>query len=194
MLKGYDISHWQNVIPDEDYDFLICKATEGKSYKDKSFKKHLENARKRGINLLGAYHFAKTNNDPEDDARNFYNAIKDVPELRKSLLLALDLEGIDIKRKNAYEWARKWLDLVYAETGIRPLIYVSGSFTKYLKPILDGNYGLWVAHYKVSVPRTGVYKTYALWQYTSQPYDKDYFNGSISQYLAYCKSDKGGLK
>ena len=34
---------------------------------------------------------------------------------------------------------------------------------------------MWVAHYKASTPTTGVYPTYAIWQYTSTPIDLDYF-------------------
>lgn len=187
MLKGYDVSHWQTKIPAGQYDFLICKASEGKTTKDKAFKKHLESARAKGIDLLGAYHYARTNNTPEEDAKNFLNAIKDVPELRTNLLLALDLEGIDLKRKGSIEWAKKWMDIVYENTGIKPVIYIQGSYTKKIKLLKDADYGLWVAHWNVSHPATGVYPAWALWQYKASGYDFDYFNGNRIQYLKYCK-------
>lgn len=190
-LKGIDVSHWN---PDNriqsDIDFCICKASEGASYGDSSFYSKLDRCKAKGIDLVGAYHYAKTNNLPDTDAVNFLRRIADRPELGNNMLLALDLEGEDIKRPNAYQWARRWLDLVYQETGIRALLYISASYTKNCKEIVEGNYGLWVAHWGVKQPKYSAWNFYTVWQNAVEDnLDRDIFNGTKEQYLKYCRRE-----
>lgn len=192
MIKGIDISHWQKNVPKlTECDFVICKASEGATHTDVLFNKHLDECKKRNIAVVGAYHYAKTYNDPVADAYNFYTAIKDRSELGVNMVLALDIEGEDIRREGWLQWCEKWLDTVYKYTSIRPLIYISASYCKYLQPILNKNYGLWVAHWGAIKPTTGVYPIWAIWQYTNKlngaNLDGNYFNGGIDQLLKYCK-------
>ena len=43
MLKGLDLSTWQSVgTGDGDYDFIICKATEGVGYTDPKCDQHYQ--------------------------------------------------------------------------------------------------------------------------------------------------------
>lgn len=203
MLHGADVSLWQTSTPTaEQFDFLIVKASEGKTIKDKRFRQHMDAFSKSGGQLFGAYHYAITGNKPEDDAKNFLSVVKTRKELGQSMILALDLEGKDLTQykpidgcATAYDWARKWLDIVYEATGIKPVLYISASYTKHCKKILDGDYGLWVAHWNVHSPSTGVYPFYALWQTgIKSNLDRDVFNGSRTQYLKYCKSNKEVVK
>lgn len=188
MLKGIDISHYQkSTVITPVYDFVICKASEGVTIKDKSFLAHIKKCKENKIDLVGAYHFAKTNTDVKKNAENFINAISDCEQLGKSMLLVLDLEADDMKRPNAIKWALEWLQLVETATGVKPLIYCSASDCGKLKPLLQNNNGLWVAHWNVKKPKTGVYPLWALWQYKVDTIDHDYFNGSRTQYLKYCE-------
>ena len=92
-------------------------------------------------------------------------------------------------------WAKGWLDYIYKQTGVKPLIYCSAWYTNKLAPIRDADYGLWVAHYTgMPKPNIGVYPFWAFWQYaspehnsTGQPCvcDYDYFNGSEAALRAY---------
>lgn len=191
-LIGCDVSHWQqNNRITADFDFIICKASEGASCGDKTFYQKLDRCAAVGVDLVGAYHYARTTNTPETDAVNFLRRIQARPELGKNMLLALDLEAEDLKRAGSITWARKWLDLVYAETGIKPLLYISASHTKDCQLIADGDYGLWVAHWGVKKPTVNAWKFWAVWQYAVQDnLDRDYFAGTKEQYLKYCKSDK----
>ena len=189
MLKGLDVSLWQaNNTINALYDFAIVKASEGYNIKDRSFNNHLDRAKYVGMELVGAYHYARTHEDVTQNAANFLDVITKREELGKNMLLALDLEGEDINRPGAWDWARSWLDIVYNATGIRPVLYISGSYTPKGKKILDGNYGLWVAHWGVNKPKTGVWPFWAVWQYSNSNgrLDLDYFNGTKEQYLKYC--------
>lgn len=189
QLKGIDVSHWNpNNKIQSGIDFVICKASEGQSYGDNSFFTKLDRCKEQGIDLVGAYHYAKTNNPANNDAVNFLRRIYQRDELGKNMLLALDLEGEDIKRPNAYQWAKEWMDIVYDETGIRPLLYISASYTKNCKEIAEANYGLWVAHWGVKTPKFTSWDFYAVWQNKVEDnLDRDIFNGNKEQYLKYCR-------
>ena len=60
MLKGIDISKWQDGINLEaiETDFVICKATEGVGYTDKTCDGYYQKAKSLG-KKLGVYHFAR---------------------------------------------------------------------------------------------------------------------------------------
>lgn len=187
MLYGYDVSHWNTHTPN-DMDFLIVKASEGETYHDPAFNRHLNAVRMHQIDLVGAYHYAKTNTDVEKNVDNFIKAISSRPEFKKSMILALDIEGEDIRRQNAWEWVLKWCQLVYERTKIRPVVYTSASYTSKMKSLYDNNFGLWVAHWGVNKPSIKVYPFYTLWQYSNGngKLDADVFNGTREQYLKYC--------
>lgn len=190
-LKGCDVSLWQDPsIITNEFDFVIAKASEGLHIKDKKFNAHLDRAKSLGINLVGSYHYARTLNPVEKDAANFLDAIAGREELGKTMLLALDIEGADASRPNCWQWARKWCDIVYNKTGVRPLVYTSASNIKHMKPLLDGNYGLWVAHWNASKPSISIYPFWAVWQYKvdrARNLDLDYFNGNAVTYKKYCE-------
>lgn len=186
MLKGYDVSHWNITFPVGD--FLIAKASEGETYHDRLFIKHLAKAKTQGVELFGAYHFAKTKTDATKNALNFIRAIEYNENLGKSLLLILDIEGAEATRSSSVAWALKWCEVVENITGVKPIIYTSSSLTSRFKALADKGFGLWVAHYtKAKKPTFNHWKFWALWQFTSKPIDTNYFNGTKEQYLKYCK-------
>lgn len=194
MLKGIDISHWQDPknIAYKDYDFIIMKASEGINFRDSKMQAHLTNVKKAN-KLYGFYHYARPeyNADAKKEANYFVSTLNknDIG----NCLLCLDWEGTALKYPIA--WAKLWLDTVYQKTGVRPLIYVQESEIKRrdYSSIAKANYGLWVAKWSTNEPSTGAWSFYALWQYQGSPLDKDYFNGSAEQFKKYCKSNTQGL-
>lgn len=178
MLKGIDISKWQSVgTGDGAYDFVICKATEGNGYTDPSCDKHYQRA-KAQEKLLGVYHFARPDlgNTAEAEAEWFVSQIKGYIG---EAILVLDWE-VQTWR---VDWAKAFLDKVYALTGIKPLIYMSASVVNGndWSAVVKGDYGLWIAGYpaKYNVKNpplpteadmpygTGAWKFWAIWQYSS---------------------------
>lgn len=190
MLYGCDLSHWNrtNDIKFDEQDFVILKATEGRSYKDKYTPKFYTDYTGNDYNnpspdkLYGFYHYARPeNNKPEIEANLFLKTIE--PHIG-NCMMALDVEGVAL---NYISWAEQWLDIIARETKIKPLIYIQGSATHKLQSIYEKGYGLWVAHYTKKKPNKGVYPFYAMWQYTSTPFDKDKFNGTAEQFKLYCR-------
>lgn len=199
-MKGCDISHYQTkainsgIINLGDYDFVILKATEGKTYKDKDMPKLLEKVK---TDLIGFYHFAR----PEkygwkEEADNFIKAVK--PYINNGAILALDWEDKAVKLpvSQGVEWALNWLRYVEQQTGIKPMIYCSEWYCKNLKRIYENGNGLWIARYpgmnfvnSGKKPSTGVYPFFAMWQYNdkdgNKEIDVDFFNGKRKQFEAY---------
>lgn len=204
-MNGIDISKWQNglKLSKIKFDFVIIKATEGKTYKDPNFLDFT----KQALDLnkpIGFYHFARPDNNPnpKDEAQNFYNTVKDY--VGKGILV-LDWES---SKKNDTKWAKEWLDEVYRLTGVKPLIYMSESVVNSYnwQDVANADYGLWVARYRDynpdynydmtnagKKPSVKWWKFYALWQWTSSGrldgyngnLDCDVFYGDVKAWNAY---------
>ena len=192
MLKGIDISHHNKyqIFPKNGkpqlvlskHDFVIMKATEGKTYVDPCLDDYLQQL--APDQLYGFYHFARPErNRAKDEAKHFCDTIGRYGE---SAILVLDWEAQAVSQP--IEWALEWCKEVEKIYGKKPLIYCSSWYTKKCKPLLENNNGLWVAHYtNKKQPTVYTYPTFALWQYSSEPYDKDVFNGARKQWLKYAE-------
>lgn len=177
MLKGIDVSNHQRGmdLSKVDCDFVIIKATEGKSYVDPSCDTFFQQALSLG-KKLGVYHFANnSDNTPEQEADWFINNTKGY--IGKAIPV-LDWED---NVKSDVAWALKWLQLVEKAYGCKPLIYMSESTVNSYdwSSVANANYGLWVAKYRdknadynydMSMagrnPAVNYWKFYALWQWT----------------------------
>ena len=183
MLNGCDISKWQGQDFDvTKEDFVIVKATEGRTYTDPYFHQNI----KKSLNankLIGAYHYARPeNNTPQEEAKNFVYEVKDYIG---KCLLALDWEGVALSYP--IDWAVEWLKEVERLTGVKPLIYCSASYVAKCSKVADNGNGIWVAKWSETAPKVKpTFSVMALWQYTSNPYDKDKFFGDASTWQKYC--------
>ena len=193
MLNGLDLSHhnknMKNLADINKYDFVIIKASEGKSYKDPFCKKWLNYMTAKS--LKGFYHFARpeNGNKPEDEARNFLEAIKGI---KKPFIIALDVEAGALNYKALDSWCLRWLETVYKATNIKPLIYCSESETSRFKLCAKWSAGLWVAKWGKNKPKSiKPWDIWAFWQYTNSGVcsavrvDLNYFNGNREQFLKY---------
>lgn len=182
-LYGCDISHHNKYsIPNfNEQDFVIMKATEGISFVDPMLESYIDKLKKD--QLYGFYHYARPErNRAKDEARHFIHTLQNDGE---NAMLVLDWEGNALRQP--IEWALDWCNEVEKYYGKKPLIYCSSAYTKRIQLLLDNNIGLWVAHYtKNKQPTVYTYPFYAMWQYTSRPYDKDVFNGTRKQFESYC--------
>lgn len=206
-MNGIDISEYQRNINLSlvACDFVIVKATEGKTYSDPFFFQHINNAKRLG-KLLGFYHFARPeNNNPHDEVMNFLNSVKGY--IGEGIPF-LDWESL---KKDNTAWAKAWLDEFTSLTGVKPIIYMSESVTKtYDWSRVAPTYKLWIARYrdyepdynydmsnagKSPVPK--YWDSYVMWQWTSSGrldgyggnLDCDLFYGDRAEWLKLCEKD-----
>lgn len=201
QLIGIDVSHHNSKMADmrdiNALDFVIMKASEGRSYRDRSLPVWLAHL---GDNKLkGFYHFcrAELGNSPIDEAQNFLGAVEYA--IDGQALIALDIEAGALRVKNIDEWALVWCEYVYNQTGIKPLIYCSEAETKRFKKCAQWGCGLWVAKWSNNKPKDiKPFKLWAIWQDSSSYLisrvrcDHDIFNGTREQYLKYCEDLRDG--
>lgn len=196
-IKGCDISRYQGRIAfdkvrKDGIEFAIQKCTQGVDYIDPTYQTNKNGARNNGV-LFGSYHFAN-GGDPIKEAQWF---VKCVGDIREGELLALDWE---INHANPITWCKKFLDEVSRLVGFKPLLYTNSArlYAHDWSPIINSNYGLWVANYGLNIcttlgrePKIGGWQFYALWQYCSRG-SVDGIAGNVD--MNYTKMDISTLK
>lgn len=203
-IRGIDVSYYQGNIDwkevskpaeeaEKNIQFVFIKATEGVLIKDRKFNKNWKGSKEHGI-TRGAYHFYRPSKDPEKQAKHF---IRNVKIQKGDLAPVLDIE-VD-GGKSATELRaglKKWIKLVEAHYGIKPIIYSNAQFYHdYLEGHFD-NYPIWVAHYHVKkVKMRNKNRKWHFWQLTDRGkfrginHDVDFnvFHGSESDFKKLCK-------
>ncbi|HJP88977.1 MAG TPA: glycoside hydrolase family 25 protein [Candidatus Limnocylindrales bacterium] len=198
-LNGIDISHWQGAVDfskvkGAGYKFVIAKTSEGIGYTDANWSKYKSGAQAQGLAVTG-YHFARPDGNPtkpKEEADWYVSQLKLQPGM---LIPALDLErGGGLTPTALTNWVQAWLDEVYLQTGVRPMIYTSPYFWRTnlndTRKFADQGYNVvWVAHWGVSKPTVPGSnwggKGWTFWQYGGGPVpgisgnvDLDYYNGT----------------
>jgi LysM repeat protein len=187
-----------------DYDFAICKLTDGTGYayvQDGIDKANRILARGK---LLGLYHYAE-NNSAVAEADYFLS--KFAPFVGRAIPV-LDWEANALQ--NGREWVRTWVRRIKDKIGVIPLVYASGSPAKTYN--LEGlsaeeNFGIWVAAYpdnNYGGYRPGITQSYvknpAIYQYTSHGrlpgynsnLDLDIFYGDAAAWGKYANPSGAG--
>lgn len=177
ILKGIDISSHQEGINIKDVpaDFVIVKATEGKSYVSPTFKAQYL-AAKAANRLLGVYHFARPdNNGPVEEASFFLETVKSVGAIGEAILV-LDWE---VPPLDDIPWVKSFCDYIVEKVGVTPFIYMSQGLTNENNwARVSADYPLWVAYWpsnpheqRPSVTWAG---NWSIWQWTDEFYSSGY--------------------
>lgn len=169
-MNGIDISNWQNGINLDavPYDFIIAKATQGKTYVSPDCARQVEQARARG-KLFGVYHYID-GSGAIGEADFFIDNIKNwVGEG----MLCLDWESNQNSAWGNEDYLRQVAQRVIDRTRIPPVIYVQQSRMAQVKPIADAlNCALWIAQY-ANMNATG---------YQDAPWNEGAYSCAIRQY------------
>ena len=210
-MNGIDISNHQlnmnlsDVIKATKTDFVIVKATEGITFVDGLCDKFYQTAKELG-KQLGFYHFARPEKNTAKAEAKFF--LEHTKGYYGEAIPVLDWES---SGKSNVAWAKEWLDIIYKETGVKPVIYMSESVVNAYnwKSVADAGYGLWVAKYKDynidrnydmstcgKKPSVKWWSFYMMWQWTSVGrltgyngnLDCDIFYGSVKQWQEYVKT------
>ncbi|MGX7025134.1 glycoside hydrolase family 25 protein [Vagococcus hydrophili] len=181
MLTVIDISNHQRGLDLNSLsaDAFIFKLTEGNYFKDDTAEEFIQQARALG-KPFGLYHFL--DQSPVEEQANFF--LSYVTPYLGECLLVLDYE--DYGRQGA-DQAKLFLDIIYQKTQVKPLIYMneSDANAEDWSQVIAGDYGLWIAKYSSNLPELTQWLDYAMWQYTSSPYDTSYFYGDLHAFNKY---------
>jgi len=143
-LNGIDIASYQAGIDFSkmSLDFVFIKTTEGTSYLNPDAKAQFESAKQNKL-LTGCYHFA-TSQEPIEQAKYFVKQSQTY--INEGAVPVLDYEADGLKLGPS--GAKKFMDYVYKETGVRCMIYMSKDVcsSQDWKDVAP-DYKLWVAQY-----------------------------------------------
>jgi len=196
-IQGIDVSHWQGAINwgevrDAGYTFAFVKATEGTSFIDSDFETNMNSGRSAGM-LMGAYHFARPDQNAATDEANHFVA-EAIDYLGDGYLIpALDVErGADLGDEALSNWINEWMNTVESETGVEPILYINSNYASNHLDSSVTSRDLWIAHWTYdpeASPNTGIWDDWAFWQYSNQSavpgisgnVDLDKFNGIESE-------------
>lgn len=168
-----DISHYEVIDAQGFKDALsdgiwgvICKATQGTSYKDDKFDRFMINAKAAGL-LAGAYHFA-TGDDPIKQVDHFLDVVKPGTDT----LLALDFERNPNGNTMSIKQAVTFLREIEGRLGRKAVIYSGNDLKEQLGDLTSTDrayicsHRLWLAQY-TSKPKLPIgFLAYWIWQYT----------------------------
>ena len=124
------------------FDTVIIKCSEGLTGVDSMYIDNQKAIRNKRLKC-GYYHFAD-GNDAKKEAQHFLKNI----ELQEGEFLCLDYE---IKLKDPVTWCKTFLDFVYDNTGVKPLIYMNYATEKQFDwTNVKRHYQLWLADYGIN--------------------------------------------
>ncbi len=182
-IHGIDVSRYQSLIAWEEVkamnvdnirvSFAFIKATEGIGNADPQFRRNWRKAKNNDI-IRGAYHFFIASKDGKKQAENF---IKRVDLEPGDLPPVLDVEQRNgVSKSQLQREVKKWLQVVEAHYGVKPIIYTNVDFYKQNLGSEFDVYPFWAAHYyEQHKPR--INREWVFWQHN----DGGNVNGILSK-------------
>lgn len=151
-IAGIDVSNHNGRIDfaevrDNNYQFVIIKASEGVTHRDKAFARNYRDARKAGL-VVGAYHYFNKERNGAEQAENLLSVVKNC---QLDLPLAIDVENDDKDDNVSHKVVMQRLkDMVnhLEQRGHRVMIYTNGQgYRQFYQGHLEGC-DLWLCSFK----------------------------------------------
>ena len=151
-VAGLDVSNHNgdidfDLVAADNYQFVMIKASEGKTHKDEAFDRNYHKARAAGLKV-GAYHFFRKNRTGLEQADNLLSVISgktlDLP-------VVIDLEddwgnGAAVDRNTTVQRVMEMVKCL-KDKGYKVMIYTNlNGYNKYYKDIL-GDCDLWLCSF-----------------------------------------------
>lgn len=179
--QGIDVSHHQGNIDfkkvsADGISFVFIKATQGRSFRSKTFLKFVKDAKAAGL-MIGAYHYvddsATTPELARQEAANFVSAIKDAGGASTfDLPPVMDYESnkSGLRKTAVTAVAKAFLEEVERLTGVRPIVYTYPSFIGNFSGL--SGYPLWIARYHAAKAPSDAsgWSRWDFWQYSDGQY------------------------
>ena len=208
-VHGIDAARFQksinwNAARRNGVNFAFVKATEGGDLLDLEFKNHWRGAGRAGV-ARGAYHFYYFCTSPEVQAQWF---IRNVPR-GNMLPPVLDMEWnpfsptcatVRPPAAEVQDQMRRWLRIVEAHYGQKPIIYTTPRFYKENQLNNFKGYEYWLRTTAKRPSETFPGERWTFWQYSSTgiiegiegEVDLNVFNGSSADWEAWVAARRSG--
>lgn len=174
-IEGVDVSNHQATFDFSGWQFAIVKASEGNGFRDFRFWQHINAARAAGL-LVAAYHYQR-----DVSAFSQFDLIRSI--VPTSIPVILDVED----GSGSLSITRELIRLL-REAGYRsPLLYLPRwHWNNIGRPSLAGLPPLWGSDYRGASADWSDYGglPVVLRQYTSTPFDKNWFAGTREEFAA----------
>ena len=202
MVSGIDVSYYQGGIDwqsvkESGTAFAFARATYGTTKVDPKFSENWQVMKNAGV-TRGAYHFFVASEDALEQANFFAHTVGSLSS--GDLPPVLDVEAESGTSGSLANDVQTWLSAVEQKLGLTPMIYTAPSYWNEYLTADFGKYPLWVAEYGVSAPKSVKgWDGWTFWQHSQSgtvagiegTVDLDYFNGSMSELLAFANSSPG---
>ncbi|WP_294377392.1 GH25 family lysozyme [uncultured Clostridium sp.] len=167
-FKGIDISNHNgyvdfNAIKNAGVKVVYMKASESNYYIDQYAAGNAESAKNAGLKV-GYYHYLTGTSSPEEQARLFYNCIKDKPNDLKPCV------DVEVSPSTAADYTVRFINEFKKYSNMDVCIYTYTNFINNLDSRLAG-YSLWEANYNNSpfnIPANSIWTSKAGHQYTDK--------------------------
>lgn len=175
--------------------FAYMKATEGATFKDRTYDVRQIEAERHGI-AKGAYHFLRMGSSVEDQVKNFIETANwSVGDMPPALDVELEDEIVAHGVDKFLDTTFGWLEAVEEQMNVRPIIYTRESIRdKYLaRDPRFAKYQCWIARYHPDGPKKDDWK---LWQMSESAVigghdgkmDVNLFNDNYNAFREYLNS------
>lgn len=183
---------WDELATETRLVAMIHKATVGTVRLDPQYLLRKKEAKRRGL-LWGSYHWG-VSGDAAAQADFYIDTVQPADDE----LMALDLENVTDDALMSAQEALVFIERVEARTGRYPVLYTNHASAKILSERFSDSAfqetPLWYARFKPAVTDfpTGLWKTYTLWQFSSEilfqravagtarDMDVNVYNGSVA--------------
>lgn len=202
-VHGIDAARFQTLIDwqqahSNGVNFAFIKATEGGDMLDPMFTSHWHGAGHAGV-ARGAYHFYYFCTSPEVQARWF---IQNVPRTKGMMPPVLDMEWNPVSPTCAHrrpeaqvvqDEMRRWLKIVEAHYGQRPIIYTTPKFYEDNDLTRFKGYEYWLRTTAKAPREAYPGQSWRFWQYSATglidgvkgKVDLNVFSGSPAEWAAW---------
>lgn len=174
-IEGVDVSNHQATFDFRGWQFALIKASEGNNFRDFRFWQHVNAAKAAGL-IVGAYHYQRG-----VSARSQFDLIKTI--VPTSIPVIIDVED----GSGPLTITRELIDLLRDAGYSVPLLYLPRWYWRNIgQPSLAGLPPLWGSDYRGGSADWSPYGglNVALRQYTSTPFDKNWFGGTREEFAA----------
>lgn len=169
VVAGIDVSSYQTVdwsaVSRDEFTCVWAKASEGATYRDPRFVSHVRGARGAGM-AVGAYHFAKLNHEPWDEAENFLGQL----ELAGSMDLPCVLDYEEDANTDTTHWLLCFLRQMREETGSTPVLYTGAWRLRALSGPVGrlSEFRYWIPGWGAQPGFYGPFSNWDAWQWTNK--------------------------